>query len=423
LPELATLRGVTKEYVTASGVVVALNHVDATIRRGAVTALVGVSGSGKSTLLRLLAALERPTGGALQVDGLDLATADADAIRRFRGTAVSYVSQRAADNLVPHLRVADHLPDGADTKELLGLEHRLQARPSQLSGGERARASFAVALSRQGSIVLADEPTAELDTGTAAAVLQAIQAAAARGLSVVIATHDPAVVAIADDVIELERGRNRTAPARPAPSARTRSHGQVVLRASNLSKAYGTALALDDASLEVRAHELAVVVGRSGSGKSTLLMILGGWQTPDEGSAPIDTSWSNLGFLPQRFGLLPELTVRENVDLPARIAGREGATDELLESLALDELADRQPTEISVGQQQRVALARALCLRPPILLVDEPTSHQDAASAERVWACLADATARGAACLVATHEPDAAARANVAWTIEDGRLR
>jgi putative ABC transport system ATP-binding protein len=88
----------------------------------------------------------------------------------------------------------------------------------------------------------------------------------------------------------------------------------------------------------------------------------------------------------------------------------------------LDELAERLPTEISIGQQQRVALARALCLGPRVLLVDEPTSHQDAASAERVWASLAAAAAAGTACLIATHEPDAWQRGHTSWEIEGGQL-
>jgi len=181
---------------------------------------------------------------------------------------------------------------------------------------------------------------------------------------------------------------------------------------------YGVTQALVDATVELRAGELAVVVGRSGSGKSTLLMLLGGWL----GAADADPSWADVAYVPQRFGLVPELTVRENIDLPARLAGGEGTTGDLLERLALTELAARYPGEISIGQQQRVAVARALSLRPRILLVDEPTSHQDRASAERVWALLAWAAEQGTACFVATHEPDARRRAHTSWEIEGGRL-
>ena len=95
---------------------------------------------------------------------------------------------------------------------------------------------------------------------------------------------------------------------------------------------------------------------------------------------------------------------------------------DLLERLGLDGLGQRAVTELSIGQQQRVAVARALALQPAVLLVDEPTSHQDSASAERVWSALAEAAREGAACLVATHEPDARERAHRSWSIDDGRI-
>jgi putative ABC transport system ATP-binding protein len=130
-------------------------------------------------------------------------------------------------------------------------------------------------------------------------------------------------------------------------------------------------------------------------------------------------AWSDCAYVPQRFGLVPELTVAENVELPVR--GEKGG-EELLARLALDDLRDRYPAEISIGQQQRVAVARALVLSPRLLLVDEPTSHQDRRSAELVWSALSDAAAAGSACLVATHEPDARVRADASWEIEGGRV-
>jgi putative ABC transport system ATP-binding protein len=266
--------------------------------------------------------------------------------------------------------------------------------------------------------VLADEPTAELDTDSAGLVLDALADAASAGSTFVLATHDADVLRIAEHVVELHRPGPTAAPVPP----RGAPGDEVVLFGERLSKAYDGTTAVDDVSLAVHEGELSVIVGRSGSGKSTLLMLLGGWQTPDHGVAPTDPAWSQLAYVPQRFGLVPELTVRENVALPARIAGVGGATEELLERLDLAELAGRLPAEISIGQQQRVAVARALCVRPRALLVDEPTSHQDAASAERVWAALSDAVAQGTGCLVATHEPDARRRAHRAWLIDSGRL-
>jgi putative ABC transport system ATP-binding protein len=425
LPDQALLvERVSKRYAVEAGVVEALDEVDAAIPGAAVTALVGVSGSGKSTLLRLLAGLETPTHGRVVADGVDLTAASAATIRGFRRTQVSFVSQRAADNLFPHLTVAEHLPDdGGGWLERLGIAHRRKARASQLSGGELARASLAVALARNTPIVVVDEPTAELDHESAGALLDALTEAASLGTTVVVATHDPAVLEISVHVIELARGRNAGAVAPPTPPPATNG-GALVLRAEHLSRSYGQTLALDDVSLELHAGELGVAIGRSGSGKSTLLMLLGGWQKPDRGriDLPAGRAWAALGYVPQRFGLVPELTVAENVELPGRLAGAQVSVHDLLERLGLDGLGQRAVTELSIGQQQRVAVARALVLRPAVLLIDEPTSHQDSASAERVWSALADAAGEGAACLVATHEPDARERAHRSWSIDDGRI-
>ena len=195
-----------------------------------------------------------------------------------------------------------------------------------------------------------------------------------------------------------------------------------MLKLQGLTKSYAGVAVLEDASVSVRAGELALVVGRSGSGKSTLLMLAGRWIVPDRGTVePAATSWSELAYVPQRFGLVPELTVEENVDLPARLAPAPPVGD-LFARLAIDEFRGRYPSEISIGQQQRVAIARALRLDPSVLLIDEPTSHQDAAHAELVWAAVGSAAAAGSACLVATHELDARHRADRWWQIADGRL-
>jgi ABC-type lipoprotein export system ATPase subunit len=417
---LVLVESVSKTYTTATGMVDALRAVDATVPREGITAVTGVSGSGKSTLLRLLAGHDTPTTGRLLVAGQELDALGDRALRRFRRDGVAYVAQRAADNFFAELTLAEHVPDGAPLGafEALGLARRLGSRPAELSGGELARAAFALALARGVSLIVVDEPTAELDRENARAVIEALRAANAHGATFVVATHDPEVTAIADHVIDLTQRVDH----RPIATARrSGTNDDVVLTATGLSKAYGDLRAVSDVSITVRAGQLAVVVGRSGSGKSTLLMLLGGWSEPDAGMIGGLTSraWSDCAYVPQRFGLVPELTVAENVELPVRGTAGGG---ELLERLALADLADRYPAEISIGQQQRVAMARALVLRPRLLLVDEPTSHQDRRSAELVWSALHGAAAMGSACLVATHEPDARVRADVSWEIEGGRV-
>jgi putative ABC transport system ATP-binding protein len=163
-----------------------------------------------------------------------------------------------------------------------------------------------------------------------------------------------------------------------------------------------------------------------------MLTLLAGWQKADageirfepDGAAPASLPWRRLAFLPQRFGLLPELSVRENVEYPARLAGelagRSASIEALLAALGLDELAHRPPHETSIGQQQRTALARALALSPDVLLADEPTSHQDAGWRDRVWELLEQATANGSSSLIATHEEAARDHATRVWAIGKG---
>jgi putative ABC transport system ATP-binding protein len=436
---IVSCRGLSKTYLTATGGIEALHSVDAAFEAGKVIAVVGSSGSGKSTLLRAIAGLDRPTRGDLLVAGRNLAGASGGTLRRHRLEEVTYVSQKPADNFIPHLTLAEHATDEPDAARALladvGLEHRLDSLPVELSGGEQARGAFALAVGRGTPLVIVDEPTAELDGESGHLLLDAIRRHAGSGVAFVIATHDPDVTAIADTVLRLERGRVVT----EAPDARAvhrATHdledAPVVLEAKGVAKtfAHGGAdiHAVVDGTLALRRGELGVLLGRSGSGKSTLLTLLAGWQAPDAGEITPSTSesrrWAELGYLPQRFGLVPELSVRENVELPARLGGTRdelsGRVDELLAELGLDELAHRRPSETSIGQQQRTALARALVLRPALLIADEPSSHQDAGWHDGVWSLLSRAAGEGTACLIATHETEAAAYASRVWEISEG---
>jgi putative ABC transport system ATP-binding protein len=447
LPEpVVTCRALSKTYRTASGGIEALRAVDAEFDVGEVTAVVGSSGSGKSTLLRAVAGLDRPTSGELLVGGRDLGSASPRELRHHRRDLVTYVSQKPADNFIPHLTLDEHARDAPDgAHELLvdvGLGERLGSTPIELSGGEQARAAFALALARRTPLVVVDEPTAELDGDSAHLLLETIRRHKGEGVAFVVATHDPDVTGIADRVLRLERGRvidpDAVAPRPPRPTPLSPGP-ETAFEARSLAKSYRhgseTVQAVRDASLELRRGELGVLLGRSGSGKSTLLTLMAGWQQPDAGEilrqgravSPADRRWGSLGYLPQRFGLIPELTVRENVELPARLAGRRqelaSEVDRLVERLGLGELAGRRPTETSIGQQQRTAVARALVLRPALLVTDEPTSHQDAGWHDEVWLLLAEAAAAGTACLAATHEPEAAGFATRVWQIAEGVIR
>lgn len=432
MPErIVICRDVGKTYLSPTGSIEALHSIDVSVAAGTLAALVGPSGCGKSTLLRLLAGLDVADHGTLTVAGLDPSTLRGRALRAFRRERVTYVAQRPSDNLVPHLTLRQHLSDPTDLRilEQLGLSGKLDRRASLLSGGEQARAGLGIALSRPTPIVLIDEPTAELDHDTADLVLAAIRTATENGKTVIAATHDQAVVAAADTTIDLDRSvvtpRGATQPD-PAQST-----GEPGLAVDRLTKAYGATSVVEGVSLSLEAGLTGILLGRSGSGKSTLLMMIGGWLQPDGGNIAVagvtlerTPSWRTLAYLPQRFGLLPELTLRENVELPFRLARIPvpSHTARLLAELGLDEHAERLPQETSIGQQQRAALARAIAGRPTLLLADEPTSHQDTASADRVWAVLQAARSEGVTSLIATNDPVAAAHGDQTWQISDGQL-
>ncbi len=206
-----------KIYWTATGEVHALKGVDAVFPAGTVTAVVGPSGSGKSSLLRILAGLDRHTAGTVAVGGVDLGALSAGRLRSLRRRRVGYVFQRPSENLVAHLTVGEHLevatrlkdsnPDEAvELLDDLGLRHRIDALPTTLSGGEQQRLAFAQAAVGRPAVVIADEPTAELDSATGAALLEVLVALAHRGIGVVLGTHDPAAVAVAERTLYLRHG-------------------------------------------------------------------------------------------------------------------------------------------------------------------------------------------------------------------------
>jgi putative ABC transport system ATP-binding protein len=211
----------------------------------------------------------------------------------------------------------------------------------------------------------------------------------------------------------------------------------VTLSATDVHKAYRRGRervhALRGVSLEVHPGEVVALLGRSGSGKTTLLNCLLGWETPDAGSVrvpgaatPEAAPWSTVAVVPQRFGLLDELTLADNVALPARLAGAGDPREAALRALAtlrLDHLADRVPDEVSLGEQQRTALARALVVRPRYLVADEPTGRLDEELSVHVLATLREVQATaGTGVLIASHDPVVVAAADRVVRLSDGRV-
>ena len=195
----------------------ALQGVSLTVARGELVAVVGPSGSGKSTLLACLAGLDEPDGGCVLIEGERLSRRPEPERAALRARRVGVLFQ--SGNLLDHLTVAENVvlaqrvagrPNpgrAAGLLKALGLARRAHARPAEMSGGETARAGLAVALANDPAVVLADEPTGELDSASEARVLDLLWAHAAAGGAVVVATHSPAVAAAAARTLHLRDGR------------------------------------------------------------------------------------------------------------------------------------------------------------------------------------------------------------------------
>jgi putative ABC transport system ATP-binding protein len=208
---------VVKIYSAATGEVHALKGVDAAFAQGTVTAIVGPSGSGKSSLLRLLAGMDRPSAGRVEIAGEDLAAQTARSLRALRRRSIGVVFQRPTDNLVSYLTAREHLLHAAAVRrsrladpdallERMGLAARADHRPDQLSGGEQQRLAIAQAVVGDPLVIVADEPTAELDSDTGKRILHLFREVAAAGTAVILATHDAMAVEAADRTLYLRHG-------------------------------------------------------------------------------------------------------------------------------------------------------------------------------------------------------------------------
>jgi putative ABC transport system ATP-binding protein len=212
---------VTRVHSDMGAPVTALDGVSLSVERGEVVAIVGPSGSGKSTLLFVLAGLDRPDAGSVRITGTDWRALTGSDRARFRRTTCGFVAQgmallpqaTAAENVeVPLVLddVEEHERERlvAEALEEVGLEREAHKLPDQLSGGQQQRVAIARALVMRPAVVLADEPTGNLDTATGEAVTKLLLAAAReRTAAVVLVTHDPAIAAHADRIVELHSGR------------------------------------------------------------------------------------------------------------------------------------------------------------------------------------------------------------------------
>ena len=208
-----------KVYGSGDTEVRALDGVDLTVEKGEFVAVVGTSGSGKSTLLHMLGGLDRPTGGTVTVDGKELSAMRDEELTIFRRRKIGFVFQNY--NLVPVLNVYENIvlpiqldgnaPDKAYVErsiETLGLEAQLQILPNNLSGGQQQRVAIARALAAKPAIILADEPTGNLDSATSLDVMGLLKVTAQKfSQTIVMITHNEELAQMADRIIRIEDGR------------------------------------------------------------------------------------------------------------------------------------------------------------------------------------------------------------------------
>ncbi len=220
LPPVLELSGVSRTYGTGEAALTVLHSVDLTVREGEYVAVVGPSGSGKSTLLHLMGALDRATGGSVRLAGHELASYSDAGLSRLRATYLGFVFQQfflldrrtALENVADGLlyqgvRRPERRRRAAAALERVGLSHRLDHVPSRMSGGECQRTAVARAVVHQPRVLLADEPTGNLDSASGAAVLGLFDDLHADGATIILVTHDPRIAARVPRVVTIRDGQ------------------------------------------------------------------------------------------------------------------------------------------------------------------------------------------------------------------------
>ena len=390
-------------YPGADGGVAALQGLTLDVDEGEICVVLGPSGSGKTTLMRVLAGFERPSAGSIIVSGLELGTLSQRRLAEYRAGTLGYADQHywralagelSAEELIAvplglqGVREQERLARSHDLLERVGLRDRAGALPGELSGGEQQRIALCAALAHRPRLLIADEPTGELDEASAA-IIYALLAELSRveGVTALVVSHDPRSAAIADRVVHIRDGR--VSEERHGEGAAvvigsggwlripeealldagivdratvTSRHGVVELRplgaqresilmlpdlegaagavveVHGVTRRYGQDLALDAVTATFSPGRLSVVTGPSGSGKSTLLSLVAGLDVPDDGEVVVGgVAISTLGrdararfrrdtiaFIGQSPGLSGFLTARENVELGLAIRGVDG---------------------------------------------------------------------------------------------------
>jgi ABC-type lipoprotein export system ATPase subunit len=390
-------------YPGSDGGVAALQGLSLDVEEGEVCVVLGPSGSGKTTLMRVLAGFEHPSAGSIVVGGVNLGALSQRQLASYRASTLGYADQHywraLAGELTAEQLIAvplglqgsperDRLARAHELLERVGLRDRAGARPGELSGGEQQRVALCAALAHRPRLLIADEPTGELDEVSAATVYSLLaELSREENVTALVVSHDPRSAAIADRVVHIRDGRvseerhgeaaavvigrggwlrvpedalhqagivdratvsarDGVVELRPLHAVREaplmlpgiEGASGVVVELRGVTRRFGLDVALAEASATFLPGRLSVVTGPSGSGKSTLLSLVAGLDVPDEGEVVIDGHVvSALGreerarfrrdmvaFIGQSPGLSGFMTARENVELGLAIRGVEG---------------------------------------------------------------------------------------------------
>jgi ABC-type lipoprotein export system ATPase subunit len=490
------MQDVVKTYNTEDVPFVALNSVNIDIKRGEFLGITGKSGAGKTTLLNMISGVGKLTSGNILFHwvgsespspSVPIHSLSEDKLAMWRGENIGIIYQ--SFELMPTLNLVENVmlpPDflGAyhplvskkralELLELVEIADHAYKIPAHISGGQKQRVAIARALVNDPHLIIADEPTGNLDSVTAETIFQIFEKLVAQGKTIVMVTHDESFASrftrrlqIVDGMVS-EPSKNRTsligqqeAPVNMERAAQHLSESRVEVTASskehhdptpaivlrNVEKVYenaaGKFVALKSINLQLNYGQFISIVGKSGCGKSTLLNMITGIDHPTAGEVLVGNEhiyqmsesqralWrgKNMGVVFQFFQLLPTLTLLENTMLPMDYCNlypfyeRPDRAMELLKMVGLEDQAHKLPTAVSSGQQQSAAIARALATDPSIILADEPTGNLDSRAADNVLKLFENLARRGKTILIVTHDPSITQRTDQTIILSDGEI-